>query len=46
MLVLLALAVPFWVVLGMGTVALLLTTDALPLSLLAKRSSTTSIRSR
>ncbi len=36
MLVLLALSVPFWVVLGLGTVALLLTTDALPLSLLGE----------
>ena len=36
MLVLLALSVPFWVVLGIGTVALLLTTDALPLSLLGE----------
>jgi C4-dicarboxylate transporter, DctM subunit len=33
--VLLALAVPFWVTLGIGTVALLMTTQALPLSLLA-----------
>lgn len=36
MLVLLALAVPFWVVLGLGTVALLLSTKALPLSLLGE----------
>jgi C4-dicarboxylate transporter, DctM subunit len=36
MLVLLALSVPFWVVLGVGTVALLLTTDSLPLSLLGE----------
>ena len=36
MLVLLALSVPFWVVLGSGTVALLMTTDALPLSLLGE----------
>ena len=36
MLVLLALSVPFWVVLGVGTVALLMTTDALPLSLLGE----------
>ncbi len=36
MFALLALAVPFWVVLGVGTVALLLTTDALPLSLLGE----------
>src|SRR5580765_8513245 len=36
MLVLLALSVPFWVVLGIGTVALLMTTDALPLSLLGE----------
>ena len=36
MLVLLALSVPFWAVLGIGTVALLLTTDALPLSLLGE----------
>lgn len=36
MLVLLAAAVPFWVVLGIGTVALLLTTDSLPLSLLGE----------
>ena len=35
MVVLLALSVPFWVVLGVGTVALLLTTDSLPLSLRA-----------
>jgi len=35
-LVLLALAVPFWVTLGLGTVALLLTTNALPLSLLGE----------
>jgi len=34
--VLLALSVPFWVVLGVGTVALLLTTDSLPLSLLGE----------
>ncbi len=34
--VLLALAVPFWVALGMGTVALLLSTGALPLSLLGE----------
>jgi C4-dicarboxylate transporter, DctM subunit len=34
MLVLLALAVPFWVTLGIGTVALLMSTDTLPLSLL------------
>jgi C4-dicarboxylate transporter, DctM subunit len=36
MVVLLALSVPFWVVLGVGTVALLLTTDSLPLSLLGE----------
>jgi tripartite ATP-independent transporter DctM subunit len=36
MLVLLALAVPFWVVLGVGTIALLSTTNALPLSLLGE----------
>ena len=36
MLVLLAASVPFWVVLGIGTVALLLTTDSLPLSLLGE----------
>ena len=36
MLVLLALSVPFWAVLGIGTVALLLTTDSLPLSLLGE----------
>jgi len=36
MLVLLALSVPFWVILGVGTVALLLTTDSLPLSLLGE----------
>ncbi|HEX3171574.1 MAG TPA: TRAP transporter large permease [Burkholderiales bacterium] len=36
MLVLLALSVPFWVVLGVGTAALLLTTDSLPLSLLGE----------
>ncbi|MEO8441904.1 MAG: TRAP transporter large permease [Betaproteobacteria bacterium] len=36
MLVLFALSVPFWVVLGVGTVALLLTTDSLPLSLLGE----------
>lgn len=36
MLVLLALSVPFWVVLGLGTIALLLTTDAMPLSLLGE----------
>ena len=36
MLALLALSVPFWVVLGSGTVILLLTTDALPLSLLGE----------
>jgi tripartite ATP-independent transporter DctM subunit len=36
MLVLLALAVPFWVVMGLGTVVLLLATDALPLSLLGE----------
>ncbi len=36
MLVLLGLSVPFWVVLGLGTIALLLTTDALPLSLLGE----------
>ena len=36
MLALLALSVPFWVVLGCGTVVLLLTTDALPLSLLGE----------
>jgi C4-dicarboxylate transporter DctM subunit len=36
MFALLALAVPFWVVLGSATVALLLTTDALPLSLLGE----------
>ena len=36
MVVLLALSVPFWVVLGVGTVALLLTTDPLPLSLLGE----------
>ncbi len=36
MLALLALAVPFWVVLGMGTIALLLTTEAMPLSLLGE----------
>jgi len=34
MLVLLALAVPFWVTLGIGTVALLMSTETLPLSLL------------
>jgi tripartite ATP-independent transporter DctM subunit len=34
MLVLLALAVPFWVTLGIGTVALLISTETLPLSLL------------
>jgi tripartite ATP-independent transporter DctM subunit len=34
--VLLALAVPFWIALGMGTVALLLSTQALPLSLLGE----------
>ncbi len=33
---LLALAVPFWIALGMGTVALLLATEALPLSLLGE----------
>lgn len=33
---LLALAVPFWVALGLGTVALLLSTSALPLSLLGE----------
>ena len=36
MLVLLALSVPFWAVLGIGTVALLVTTDAMPLSLLGE----------
>jgi C4-dicarboxylate transporter, DctM subunit len=36
MFALLALAVPFWVVLGTGTVALLLTTGAMPLSLLGE----------
>src|SRR4029079_6890919 len=36
MLVLLALAVPFWVVMGLGTVMLLLSTGALPLSLLGE----------
>ncbi len=35
-LLLLALAVPFWVALGLGTVALLLGTGALPLSLLGE----------
>ncbi len=35
-LLLLFLAVPFWVALGLGTVALLLTTGALPLSLLGE----------
>lgn len=35
-LLLLALAVPFWVALGLGTVALLLATGALPLSLLGE----------
>jgi tripartite ATP-independent transporter DctM subunit len=34
--VLLALAVPFWIALGIGTVALLLSTQALPLSLLGE----------
>lgn len=34
--VLLFLAVPFWVALGLGTIALLLTTGALPLSLLGE----------
>ena len=34
--VLLALAVPFWIALGMGTVVLLLSTEALPLSLLGE----------
>ncbi len=33
---LLALAVPFWIALGLGTVALLLATEALPLSLLGE----------
>jgi C4-dicarboxylate transporter DctM subunit len=33
---LLACAVPFWIALGMGTVVLLLTTEALPLSLLGE----------
>ena len=36
MLVLLALAVPFWVALGLGTIALLLGTGAMPLSLLGE----------
>ena len=36
MLLLLFLAVPFWVALGLGTVALLLSTGALPLSLLGE----------
>src|SRR5258705_8324774 len=36
MLALLALSVPFWVVLGCGTIVLLSTTDALPLSLLGE----------
>jgi tripartite ATP-independent transporter DctM subunit len=35
-LVLLALAVPFWVAIGLGTVALLLSTGALPLSLMGE----------
>lgn len=35
-LLLLFLAVPFWVALGLGTIALLLTTGALPLSLLGE----------
>ena len=35
-LVLLALAVPFWVALGLGTIALLLGTGAMPLSLLGE----------
>lgn len=35
-LLLLFLAVPFWVALGLGTIALLLTTSALPLSLLGE----------
>ncbi|HSU44474.1 MAG TPA: TRAP transporter large permease subunit, partial [Casimicrobiaceae bacterium] len=34
--VLLLLAVPFWVAVGLGTVALLLQTGALPLSLLGE----------